>query len=831
MSSPETGEVKKAFFKLQGMSCSSCAGRIQDELQNTTGIKDAVVNFPAEKVQMEYYPESITLEEIKDTIENLGYRAYPEEQQKVKVSLTVKGMSCAACSQRVEKNLSRLEGVHSAAVNLATGKASVGYDPSLVSLEDLKQNVVESGYQVEEFTEESAGEGTELEKDVERAARRMWYAVSFAAPIMVLMMIHMFVIEIPYYFLIIYILGFFPVFLAGWETHTGTFRALKNRTPNMDTLVTLGSLVPFVLNGLTFWLEVTSFVEMAASIITLHLVGRYLEAKAKGRASQAIKKLLQMEAKTARLLIDGEEKEVPVKEVKEGDLMLVKPGEKIPADGIVVEGKSSVDESMATGESLPVERKAGEEVIGSTINHQGSLKIKATRVGQDTFLSRVIRMVEECQGSRVPIQDFADRVTGYFVPAVLVISLLAFVSWMLFPAFHVGVVEFFNFPWSNPGLPVISLAILATIAVLVISCPCALGLATPTAIMVGSGMGAEKGILIRKGEAIQTIKGTQTVAFDKTGTLTRGKPAVTDVIPLNGWSETELLYYAGSLEKNSEHPLGLAVIEKARGFGLQLDDPAEFNSTTGMGIQGQVNGTEVTIGNYKLMEHEGIKFNGHDSSRQCTEETSEETRTKEELEEEAKTVMLVAVGGKPAGMLAVADPIKEEAPAALQELHRMGIETVMITGDNRRTADAIARRAGISRVIAEVLPEGKVKEIKNLQQEKGSVAMVGDGINDAPALTQANVGIALGTGTDIAIESAEITLVRGNLNEVVSAIKLSSAIFNKIRQNYFWAWIYNALAIPAAFMGLIHPIIGAAAMALSSLNVVLNSLRLRRAKV
>jgi len=815
MNSPKQPGTSKATINISGMSCTSCAQRLEKKLQETRGVTSALVNFAAEKAYISYLTHQVTRKELINAVKEAGFEGEIYRENQRTANIKISGMSCSACAQRIEKNLQKLEGVQDASVNLASHQARVTYEPDVLEIKKVLQAVEKSGFQAEEEPGREELKQDEEDWKLQQAAKKMWLGVSFALPIMILMMIHMFIIEIPYYFTIVVILGFPPIFIAGGETHRGSYRALKNLTPNMDTLVTLGSLVPYGLNFLGFWLPITSFVEMAASIITLHLVGRFLETRAKGRASQAIKKLLEMEAKTARILVNGEEKEVPLEEVKEGDIMLVRPGEKIPTDAVVTEGESTIDESMATGESFPVERKQGDEVIGATINKQGLLKVKATRVGKDTFLSQVVKMVEECQGSKVPIQEFADRITGYFVPGVLIISVMAFSSWMWFPEFHAGVVEFFSFPWSDTGLPQISLAILATIAVLVISCPCALGLATPTAIMVGSGLGAEKGILLRKGEAIQTIKETSIVAFDKTGTLTRGTPEVTDIKSMGDFNTPDLLFYAASLEKASEHPLAGAIVNKARQEGIDPTNPGEFKAITGKGVEGRVNDIKVIIGNRNLMLERKIDL-------------PEGEKLQETLESQAKTVMLVAVEGKLAGLLAVADPLKEDAPQALQELKRMGMETAMITGDNWRTAEAIAHQAGVNRVLAEVLPEGKVKEIKKLQEEYGNVAMVGDGINDAPALTQANTGIALGTGTDIAIEAAEITLVRGDLSSVISAIKLSLATFGKIRQNYFWAWFYNGIAIPAAFMGLIHPIIGAAAMAASSLNVVLNSLRLKK---
>jgi Cu+-exporting ATPase len=731
-------------------------------------------------------------------------------------TIDIKGMSCAACAQRLEKSLAKTQGVSEAHVNFAAEKATVKYSPGKVGKHTLKKVIQEAGFAVVD-EEQSAKKDADEEK-ITAAARRMWLSIAFAIPIMILMIINMFIVPIPGYFPIIAALGFPVVFIIGAPTHLATWKALKNFSPNMDTLVTLGSAVPYILNFLGFWLPISSFIEMTTTIMTFHMVGRFLETKAKGRASQAIKKLLEMEAKTARILVDGEEKEIPVEELEVGTVMIVRPGEKIPTDGIVVSGESSVDVSMATGESIPVDKKEGDEVIGATINRQGILRVKATKVGKDTFLAQVIKMVEECQGTKIPIQEFADRVTGYFVPAVILISIGAFVSWSLFPEFHLGVIKFFNFPWTNPDLPYFSLTVLATIAVLVISCPCALGLATPTVLMVGSGMGAEKGVLIRNGEAIQTMKDVQIIAFDKTGTITKGKPAVTDILTFNGYSETELLLFAGSIEAASEHPLGEAVVEKAKEKDIVLQEVNDFVAIAGQGVQGIINGKRVLVGSRKLMVEGKVDY----------EHLYKEL---ERLEDEAKTTMLVAVDGEIAGIIAVADTLKEDSIAAIAEIEEMGIKTAIITGDNQRTAAAIAQKVGISRVIAEVLPDGKVNEIKKLQEEYGTVAMVGDGINDAPALKQANVGIAIGTGTDIAIEAADITLIRGELSAVVTGIKLSRATFKKIKENYFWAWIYNAVAIPAAFLGLIHPIIGAAAMAASSLNVVLNSTRLKKVNI
>ncbi len=811
---------EKAVLLIAGMSCAACAQRIEKALSGAAGVAAARINFAVSKAYVEYDPAKTTLSELIAVVESAGYRAEAEQQTFKTGELKIKGMSCAACARKIEHNLLALEGVQEAQVNLATDKAVLRYDPALIDLEKVKQTVRDSGYEPVETegladVSEPAGQA---EEKVYRAARRLKLAAAFAVPVMALMMVHMFVAAIPGYTAIIALLAFPVIFIAGADTHKATWNALRHGSATMDTLVTLGSLVPYLLSLLAFWFPVTTFFEMASSILTLHLVGRYLEARAMGRASQAIKKLLSMEAKQARILDGDVEREIPVEQLSVGDIMIIKPGEKIPTDGIVVGGESTVDESMATGESLPVTRRPGDEVIGATVNMHGLLKVKATKVGADTFLAQMIKLVEECQGSKVPIQEFADRVTGYFVPAVLLLAVGAFVSWMAFPQFHTGIVELFNLPWSNTDVPLITQAFLAMTAVLVISCPCALGLATPTALMVGSGMGAEKGILIRSGEAIQTMKEIRLVAFDKTGTITRGKPAVTDIIPLSGYNEEEILFYAGSLEAASEHPLGAAVVEKAKGAGVALQAVEHFAAISGKGVEGTVNGEKVLLGSRRLMAERGLAM--EESLPQLTA-----------LEDEAKTVVILAVEGKPAALIAIADTIKEDSAAAIAEIQKMGLKTAMITGDNERTARAIAAKAGIDTVIAEVLPEGKVETIKRLQEEYGPVAMVGDGINDAPALKQANVGIAIGSGTDVAIEAADITLVRGKLGGVVTAIKLSQATFRKIKQNYFWAWFYNAVAIPAAFFGLLHPMIGATAMALSSLNVVLNSLRLRRARV
>ncbi|NLI58006.1 MAG: copper-translocating P-type ATPase [Clostridium sp.] len=740
-----------------------------------------------------------------------------------KVTLKVKGMHCVSCANNIEKTLGKTDGVESANINFAVEKVTIEYDPKKIELKDIEKKVSDIGFQLVLEDENDYKANEEIDEDeieVNKAKRKMLISLAISGIMMTIMMINMFVIPVPGYLPIVVLLGLPVVFGTGWHVHVGSFKALKNKSPNMDVLVSLGSLPPYLIGLLGFFIPIQTFVEMATTIMTFHLLGKYLEVRAKGKASQAIKKLLEMGAKSARIIVDGREIDVPIKDLQIGDIMLVRPGEKIPTDGVVVEGSSLVDESMATGESMPVKREKGHEVIGATINKQGFLKVKVTKIGKDTFLSQVIKMVEECQGSKVPIQEFADRVTGYFVPAIIIITIATFISYNVFSKFHLGIIEWAStfLPWVNPDANPLTLAFITATAVLVISCPCALGLGTPTALMVGSGKGAERGILIRNGEAIQTLKDVKAIAFDKTGTITKGKPEVTDVMALNDANEKDIFYYAATIENASEHPLAYAIVEKANSEKINLGEITNFNAIVGMGVEGYIDGEKVLVGNRKLMNENKISYKDHEK---------ELIR----LEEEAKTAMLISRGNKLLGIIAVADPIKEDSKRAIEELESMGIKTAMITGDNKRTADAIGRKVGISHVISEVLPDGKVEEIKNLQKQYDVVAMVGDGINDAPALKQSNVGVAIGTGTDIAIEAADITLVRGELGGVISSIKLSKATFRKIKENYFWAWFYNAVAIPVAVLGLLHPMIGAGAMAISSLNVVYNSLRLKKVNI
>ena len=739
-----------------------------------------------------------------------------------KVTLQIAGMHCASCVQAVEKSLKSTDGVEEAKVNLATEKAIVDFNPAVVEEASLIEAVKNAGYAVKDKTSEPGGPD-DLEK-VRQAKSRMKIAWAFTVPLMVWMLVKIITGSAwPNSF--VYKLGMLllalPVLLwPGWPTFRSAIIAAIHKNANMDVLIAMGTTASIITGPLSFFMPISTFAGISAMIMAFHLTGRHIETKAKGRASEAIKKLLQLGAKTARVLEDGQEVEMPVSSVQVGDIMVVKPGEKIPTDGKIVEGESDVDESMATGESMPAHKKPGDEVIGATINQQGRIKIKATKIGKDTFLARMVQMVEDVQSSKVPIQEFADRVTAVFVPIIIALALLTFAAWLIFPDFIKAIPQWAQtfLPWVNPNLSPLTLAIFAFVAVLVIACPCALGLATPTALMVGSGLGAENGILIRDGAAIQNLKDVKTIVFDKTGTLTKGEPSVTDVIPLNGFSKEEVIRFTASLESASEHPIGRAVVAKARVEKIQLSEVTDFQAITGKGVVGKIAGKNVLVGTRALLNDFNVNTN-----------LSENKITA--LEAEAKTTMLTAVNGEVVGAVAVADEIKEGAAEAIAKIKKMGYRVAILTGDNRETAAASAKKLQITHVLAEVLPHEKVAEIQRLQRELGKVAMIGDGINDAPALTQADVGIAVGTGTDIAIESADITLVRGDLKSVASAIKLSRATFRKIKQNLFWAFFYNVVAIPLAVSGLLHPVIAEIAMASSSVTVVLNANLLKRLRL
>ena len=817
-------KIRHITLPITDMTCASCANTVERALKKVPGVMAASVNIATEKATVEFGDGTVSLADLVQAVRDAGYGVRTET-----ITLPIGGMTCASCANTVERALKKLNGVLTAHVNIATEKATVEYVPGVVGLEDFRRAVDDVGYQV--LTLEEAEESEEIDEDERKmrlARRRMQLAWLFTIPIILWMLVEM-IGGVAWPNRTIYDLGMLllsaPVLLwVGKQTYVSAWKSLTHGSANMDVLISMGTGVSWLTGIATHFAPVANYAGVAAMIMAFHLTGRYVETTAKGRASQAIRKLIELGAKTARILKDGREVEVPITQVQVGDVMVVRPGEKIPTDGVVVNGESAVDESMATGESMPVNKRPGDEVIGATVNQTGLLHVRATRVGKDTFLAQVVKLVEEAQGTKVPIQEFADRVTGVFVPIVMIIALLTLLLWLLFPGTLRPVLVWAQgfLPWVNPNLGTVTLALVAMVAVLVIACPCALGLATPTALMVGSGMGAEHGVLIRHGAAIQAMKDVDVIVFDKTGTITRGKPEVTDVV-VNGRANpavnpADLLYWAASVEKGSEHPLGQAVVRKAEEMGLSLSEIAEFQALRGRGVQARVDGRWVLVGSRKLMLEQGVDITSleEDIAR---------------LEEEAKTTMVVAVDGEALGVLAVADTLKEDSIPAIRELEALGLETAMITGDNRRTAQAIARQVGISRVLAEVLPGDKAAEIRRLQEEGLTVAMVGDGINDAPALTQADVGIAIGTGTDIAIEAADITLVRGDLSGVVTAMKLSRATFRKIKQNLFWAFFYNVIMIPLAVLGLMHPALAEVAMATSSVTVVSNANLLRRVDI
>jgi P-type Cu+ transporter len=826
-----TSDVETTQFLVSSMGSNHCAGLITASINRLSGIINISTNIANHHVTVEFDPNQLSDKNIWEAIEKAGYdvdsMSSPMSSGTSEALFTVPSMGSDHCAGLVSTSIKRLTGINDISTNIANHKVTVSFDPVTVNTKNIKEAIEQAGYDVAAISESRSQGNAEAdaaveERYLEQAWRRLWFAAIPTTLIMVLMMVHMFWVPVPNYLTWVALLGFPVVFLqGGWATHRSSWRSLTNRTANMDVLISLGSLPPYLIGLVGFIYPMTSFIEMATTIMTFHMLGRYLETRAKGRASQAIKKLLKLGAKTASVLREGHEVEVAVAELQVGDIMVVRPGGKVPTDGEIVEGNSHLDESIATGESVPVEKGPGETVIGATINKEGMLQVRATRVGADTFLSQVVRLVEQAQGSKIPIQEFADRVTAKFVPAVIMISLASFVIWLIFaeslrPILYWGA-EFL--PWVNPELSPLMLGTLSAISVLVIACPCALGLATPTAIMVGSGLGAESGVLIRSGEAIQSLKDIKAVVLDKTGTITRGEPALTDVIATAGFNESDVLRFAASVEAGSEHPLGQSIVNGAREKGLEVPTVVDFRAITARGVEGRVDDQLIRVGSRRLLSEANIELGD-----------LEEVMIR--LENEGKTAMLVAAGDQAAGIVAVADTIKEDSKAAIAALHEMGVHTVMITGDNERTARHVANQVGIDEVMAGVLPEGKVDAIKRLQEKYGQlVAMVGDGINDAPALKQANVGIAIGAGADVAIEAADVTLVKGELTKVVEAIRLSRATFRKIVENLFWAWFYNVAAIPIAAVGLLHPMIGVIAMTTSSLSVIGNSLRLKRVKL
>jgi len=709
----------------------------------------------------------------------------------MKKEFDISGMHCISCADSIEKEVVKLDGVSSAKVDFTNEKLKV--EGNTISEKEIEKIISDLGYSVGEKDEKT---------EIKKMKKSTFISLGIAFFLMGLMIFrHFFDPGINRYVQLTFeaILAFFPVYFFGKETHLSAFKSIKKGYANMDVLISIGDNAAYLFGLAAFFNpELPAFFAVASFIMAFHLLGRYLESKAKGKTSEALKSLLELEAKTANVLVDGEEKQVRVDELKKGDVMIVRPGEKIPTDGEVLEGKTSIDESMATGESVPVTKKEGDEVIGATINIEGVLKVKATKVGKETFLSQVIELVKEAQGSEVPIQNLADKVTSYFVPVVLSLSLITFLVW-----------------WFIVGE--LLLGIFAAMTVLVIACPCALGLATPTALTVAVGNGAKRGILFRKGAAIETISKVDTIVFDKTGTITEGAPSVTDVYPFKG-DEKEVLKIAASLEKGSEHPLGKAILKKAKEEDIDMKEVSDFKALFGEGVVGKLQEEKMVVGRRSLLEKNNFKLSEDLLSR------------KKELEFEGKTVVIVGSENS-VGLIALADTIKSTSRKAIKDLHKKGYDLAMLTGDNEKTAKALAEDLGIERVIAEVYPDEKTEAIEDLQNNGKSVAMVGDGINDAPALTKANVSIAIGTGTDIAIESGDITLIKGELEKLIEAIDLSEKTFKIIKQNLFWAYLYNSLALPVAAFGIlatpIGPAIAAGAMTVSSLSVVSNSLRLK----
>jgi Cu+-exporting ATPase len=828
--SPGAGKIEKDADKkagspaqervdlpIRGMSCASCAANIQKNLAFLPGVDKANVNFATSRATVLFNPQLVKPREFISTIRKIGY-----EVGTVTTEIPIEGIVCASCVQKIERALLEIRGVAKAVVNLASGRVRVEYLPSETNLGEIKRTIEQTGYKVLEVAGEEPG------ADIEQVLRRKEYnklKLRFISGIILAVVI--FLGSMPHWFswvpgllnnfFVLWALATPVQFIIGWPFLKGAWASFRHRNADMNTLIAVGTMAAYLYSVAatvlpSFFRKAgiapAVYFDTSAFIIALILFGRVLEARAKGQTSEAIKKLIGLQPKTARVAKDGSETDIPIEEVQVGDLIIVRPGERIPVDGIVEEGRSSVDESMITGESMPVRKALGDEVIGATLNKTGSFRFRATKVGKDTALAQIIKLVQDAQGSKAPIQRLADVISGYFVPVVITLALATFIIW-------------FDF---GPS-PSLTFALLNFVAVLIIACPCALGLATPTAVMVGTGKGAEHGILIKGGESLETIHKVGTILLDKTGTLTKGEPELTDIVPSPTFGEDDLLKLAAAAEKRSEHPLGEAVLKEAQAKNIRIEEAEEFRAIEGRGVEARTNGRKVILGNAKLMGEKGIDISAWGKKA-------------EELSAEGKTVIYAAVDEKAAGLLAVADTLKENSAEAVEELKKLGLDVVMLTGDHPRTAEAISRKAGIEKVISEVLPEDKVHEIKKIQGTGRKVAMVGDGINDAPALAQADVGISIGTGTDVAMEASDITLIRGDLRAVVAAIELSKKTIKVIKQNLFWAFFYNVVGIPVAagilypfFHILLNPIIASAAMAFSSVSVVSNSLRLRRVKI
>ncbi|RZN61454.1 MAG: copper-translocating P-type ATPase [Methanonatronarchaeia archaeon] len=814
-------DLREVSLEIGGLSCASCAESVERALVEVDGVDRADVNLMSESASVSFDPDVVDVDDLVEVVEVSGYevKGYSSAGSSSSIRLGIEGMTCSSCAQKIERELNKAEGVDEASVNFAAETAVINYDPEKTGRKEFEGIIRRVGYSVSD-------EG-EYTYDVKNSWRRMAIAWVFTVPIMVWMVPEMFFgvawPSMPIYNAGVILLTLPVLFYAGHRTNVQALKGLRNLNPNMDFLIAMGSYAAFITGPLIFLgATVLNFTPIASMIMAFHLTGRWVEAKAKGRASEAIRGLMELEPETANLITSDGEKEVPISQVEVGDRVAVRPGDKIPVDGTVVDGEGSVDESMATGESMPVTKQPGDEVIGSTVNQDGYLEVEATKVGEDTFLSQVIEMVKEAQSKKVPIQEFADRVTRYFVPAVLMLATITFLVWWLAPQQAMLIAQPLDqyLFWVDTTMSPIMLALYAAIATLVIACPCALGLATPTALIVGSGKGAENGVLIRKGEAIQTLKDVNTILLDKTGTLTQGKMSVTDIKPTKQNTEKQLLSYAAMAEVRSEHTIARAITEKAREQNIEIQEPDEFQVIQGKGVIATKNNEKITVGNRTLIKE------------QTESQTKEVEETLQNLENQGKTGILIAIDNEVIGVIAIYDKLKPDAKETLQNLKQKGYQLKMITGDNKRTAKAIAREAGIDQVHAEVMPDEKASEVQKLQkQTKGKIAMVGDGINDAPALAQADIGIAIGTGTDIAIESGDIILVKGQLQGIEKSIKLSQKTFQKIRQNLWWALGYNTTMIPIAMIGILHPVFAPAAMAASSASVILNSNRLKNTEI